>query len=119
MMQKGLSGFRRFLAVVETEPDIVDAEDAKPLENVKGTVEYKDVSFHYSDDDTLVLSDVSFRIDAGKSIALVGPSGSGKTTLGKVVAEKLGYPYFDVDDYIWRQDTVDPYTQMCIQGKKR
>lgn len=81
MMQKGLSGFRRFLAVVETEPDIVDAEDAKPLENVKGTVEYKDVSFHYSDDATLVLSDVSFRIDAGKSIALVGPSGSGKTTI--------------------------------------
>lgn len=81
MMQKGLSGFRRFLAVVETEPDIVDAEDAKPLENVKGTVEYKDVSFHYSDDDTLVLSDVSFRIDAGKSIALVGPSESGKTTI--------------------------------------
>ncbi len=81
MMQKGLSGFRRFLAVVETEPDIVDAEDAQPLENVKGTVEYKDVSFHYSDDDTLVLSDVSFRIDAGKSIALVGPSGSGKTTI--------------------------------------
>ena len=81
MMQKGLSGFRRFLVVVETEPDIVDAEDAKPLENVKGTVEYKDVSFHYSDDDTLVLSDVSFRIDAGKSIALVGPSGSGKTTI--------------------------------------
>lgn len=81
MMQKGLSGFRRFLSVVETEPDIVDAEDAKPLENVKGTVEYKDVSFHYSDDDTLVLSDVSFRIDAGKSIALVGPSGSGKTTI--------------------------------------
>ena len=81
MMQKGLAGFRRFLAVVETEPDIVDAEDAKPLENVKGTVEYKDVSFHYSDDDTLVLSDVSFRIDAGKSIALVGPSGSGKTTI--------------------------------------
>ena len=81
MMQKGLSGFRRFFAVVETEPDIVDAKDAKPLENVKGTVEYKDVSFHYSDDDTLVLSDVSFRIDAGKSIALVGPSGSGKTTI--------------------------------------
>jgi len=81
MMQKGLSGFRRFLAVVETEPDIVDAPDAKPLENVKGTVEYDKVSFHYSDDDTLVLSDVSFQIEAGKSVALVGPSGSGKTTI--------------------------------------
>ena len=81
MMQKGLSGFRRFLEVVETEPDIVDAADAKPLKNVKGNVCYEDVSFHYSDDDTLVLSHVSFEIPAGKSIALVGPSGSGKTTI--------------------------------------
>lgn len=81
MMQKGLSGFRRFLEVVETEPDIVDAADAKPLKNVKGNVCYEDVSFHYSDDDTQVLSHVSFEIPAGKSIALVGPSGSGKTTM--------------------------------------
>lgn len=81
MMQKGLSGFRRFLEVVETEPDIVDAADAKSLKNVKGNVCYEDVSFHYSDDDTPVLSHVSFEIPAGKSIALVGPSGSGKTTI--------------------------------------
>lgn len=81
MMQKGLSGFRRFLEVVETEPDIVDAADAKPLKNVKGNVCYEDVSFHYSDDDTPVISHVSFEIPAGKSIALVGPSGSGKTTI--------------------------------------
>lgn len=81
MMQKGLSSFRRFLEVVETEPDIVDAADAKPLKNVKGNVCYEDVSFHYSDDDTPVLSHVSFEIPAGKSIALVGPSGSGKTTI--------------------------------------
>lgn len=81
MMQKGLSGFRRFLEVVETKPEIVDAADAKPLKNVKGNVCYEDVSFHYSDDDTPVLSHVSFDIPAGKSIALVGPSGSGKTTI--------------------------------------
>ena len=81
MMQKGLSGFRRFLEVVETEPEIVDAADAKPLKNVKGNVCYEDVSFHYNDDDTPVLSHVSFEIPAGKSIALVGPSGSGKTTI--------------------------------------
>lgn len=81
MMQKGLSGFRRFLEVVETKPEIVDAYDAKPLKNVKGNVCYEDVSFHYSDDDTPVLSHVSFEIPAGKSIALVGPSGSGKTTI--------------------------------------
>lgn len=81
MMQKGLSGFRRFRAVMDTEPEIEDAPDAKPLENVRGTVCYENVSFHYSDDDTPVLTDVSFTIPAGKSIALVGPSGSGKTTI--------------------------------------
>lgn len=81
MMQKGLSGFRRFAAVMETEPDIEDAPDAVPLNNVRGEVSYENVSFHYSDDDTLVLSNVSFKIPAGRSIALVGPSGSGKTTI--------------------------------------
>ena len=81
MIQKGLSGFRRFLDVMETEPEIQDAPDAKELENVKGHVSYEDVSFHYSDDDALVLSHVSFDIPAGKSIALVGPSGGGKTTI--------------------------------------
>ena len=81
MMQKGLAGFRRFLDVMETDPEITDAPDAKPLTNVKGKVCYDDVSFHYSDDDTPVLSHVSFEIPAGKSVALVGPSGSGKTTI--------------------------------------
>ena len=81
MMQKGLSGFRRFLDVVETEPEITNAPDAETLDDVKGDVNYENVSFHYSDDDTPVLENVSFHIPAGKSIALVGPSGSGKTTI--------------------------------------
>ena len=81
MMQKGLTGFRRFLDVMDTEPEIVDAPNAQPLKDVHGRVCYEDVSFHYSDDDTPVLSHVSFEIPAGKSIALVGPSGSGKTTI--------------------------------------
>ena len=81
MMQKGLSGFHRFLDVIDTEPEIVDAPGAEELIDVTGHVCYEDVSFHYSDDDTSVLSHVSFEIPAGKSIALVGPSGSGKTTI--------------------------------------
>ena len=81
MIQKGLSGFKRYTAVIETEPDIEDSPDAVPLADVKGEVSYNNVSFHYSDDDTPVLSNVSFTIPAGRSIALVGPSGSGKTTI--------------------------------------
>ena len=81
MMQKGLAGFRRFLEVMDTRPEITDPADAVELTNVKGHVCYEDVSFHYSDDDTPVLSHVSFEIPAGKSIALVGPSVSGKTTI--------------------------------------
>ena len=81
MMQKGLSGFRRFLDVMETEPEIQDAPDAVELNDVKGRVCYEDVSFHYSDDETTVLSHVSIEIPAGKSVALVGPSGGGKTTI--------------------------------------
>ena len=81
MMQKGLSGFRRFLDVMETESEIKDADDAVELKDVKGHVCYDHVSFHYSDDETPVLSDISIDIPAGRSIALVGPSGSGKTTI--------------------------------------
>ena len=81
MMQKGLSGFRRFLDVMETESEIQDADNAAELTDVKGHVRYDHVSFHYSDDETPVLSDISIDIPAGKSIALVGPSGSGKTTI--------------------------------------
>jgi ATP-binding cassette, subfamily B, bacterial len=78
--QKGYSGFRRFIEVVETKPDIVDKPGAVDLENVKGEIEYRDVSFSY-DSASDVLDHINIRIDAGKTIALVGPSGGGKTTL--------------------------------------
>ena len=67
---------------METEPDIEDARNTKPLTRMlRGHVVFDDIFFHYSDDDTPVLSNVSFDIPAGRSIALVGPSGSGKTTI--------------------------------------
>ena len=80
MFQKGFSGFRRFLEVMETQPEIVDAPDAKPLQNVRGVIDYKDVSFQYEKNET-VLSHIDVHIDAGRTVALVGPSGGGKTTL--------------------------------------
>lgn len=51
-------------------------------------------------------------------IMIIGPSGSGKTTLGRLVADELGYPYFDVDDYIWRKDTKEPYSVMYSRDEK-
>ena len=80
MMQKGLSGFKRFEAMMATEPEIVDAPGAVELTDVKGHVTYEDVSFQYNDEEE-VLRHVSFDIPAGRSIALVGPSGGGKTTI--------------------------------------
>jgi len=78
--QKGYAGFKRFMEVVDTQPDIVDKAGAKPLTDVVGEIEYKNVSFRYNDDYS-VLDNVSLTIRAGKTIALVGPSGGGKTTL--------------------------------------
>ncbi len=51
-------------------------------------------------------------------IIITGPSGSGKTTLGKKVSQYLGFPYFDVDDYIWKKDTQEPYTVMYTRQEK-
>lgn len=80
MMQKGMSGFRRFLDIIETEPEIVDLPDAEPIADPDGNISYEHVSFSYEDDE-VVLDRVSFEIEAGKSVALVGPSGGGKTTI--------------------------------------
>ena len=66
MLQKGLTGFKRFLAVMETEPEIEDAPDAKPLTNVQGHISYEDVSFCYNSSEP-VLSHVSFSIPAGRN----------------------------------------------------
>ena len=81
MMQKGMSGFKRFLEVMDTEPDIQDAPDAQPLEDVRGDVSYENVSFRYEGEEESVLQNISFNIPAGRSVALVGPSGGGKTTI--------------------------------------
>lgn len=78
--QKGFSGFRRFLDVVETKPEIVDKKDAKPLVNPRGDICYKNVSFRY-DSSSEVLDSISIDIPAGRTVAFVGPSGGGKTTL--------------------------------------
>lgn len=76
----GMSGFTRFLEILDTEPQIKDAKDAVTLKDVKGDIDFNDVSFSYDGGDP-VLSHVSLTVPHGKTIALVGPSGGGKTTM--------------------------------------
>ena len=80
MLQKGYAGFKRFAQIMETEPDIQEAPDAVELEHVTGDIQYKDVSFQYTDKEQ-VLRHLNIQIPAGKTCALVGPSGGGKTTI--------------------------------------
>ena len=83
--QQGMSGIERFQEIMDTEPEIVDADDATTLENVVGEVEFRDVSFHYESEDRNVLTHLDLKVKAGESIALVGPSGGGKTTLCSLI----------------------------------
>ncbi len=77
---QGMAGFSRFLEVMRTEPAVTDAPEAKELRDVRGEVEYRDVSFAYNEG-APVLDHVSLRVIPGECLAVVGPSGGGKTTL--------------------------------------
>ncbi|MBD5560001.1 MAG: ABC transporter ATP-binding protein [Clostridia bacterium] len=83
--QKGFAGFRRFAEILAVEPDIRDSRHAVPLADVRGAITFRNVDFHYADDDALVLNGISLEIPAGQTYALVGPSGAGKTTLCSLI----------------------------------
>ncbi len=78
--QNGVSGFSRFLEIMSEEPE-KENENAKPKENVKGEIEFKNVTFSYGTEDGEVLRDISFTVKEGEKFALVGHSGGGKTTI--------------------------------------
>lgn len=99
--QKGYSGFRRFLEVIETEVEIVERPDARELQNVRGDIVYDDVSFQY-DKTAEVLHHIHLHIPAGRTVALVGPSGGGKTTLCSLLPR-----FYDVTDGHIAIDGVD------------
>ena len=84
MFANGFAGLQRFVDVMRTEPTVQDAPDAVPLENARGNICVKDVSFAY-DGDLAVLHDVSLEVVPGETIAIVGPSGGGKTTLCQLI----------------------------------
>ncbi|EQB85898.1 ATP-binding cassette subfamily B protein [Clostridium punense] len=78
--QSGMSGFKRFIEIMDTKSDIIDSNDAKELEKVKGNIDFKNATFKYNEN-TEILSNINLEIEAGKTLALVGPSGGGKTTI--------------------------------------
>lgn len=82
---QGMAGFQRFRAIMHEEPDITDSPNAKPLENVQGDIEFKDVSFTYDEGKAAVLEHVSLHVRPGEMLALVGPSGGGKSTLCQLI----------------------------------
>ena len=83
--QNGYSGFERFLEILSIAPDIADRPDAVSVDQVKGEIEFRDVSFRYEDNTEKVLNHIDLKVNAGDYMALVGPSGVGKTTLCSLI----------------------------------
>lgn len=85
-LQSTMAGGERILALLDTEVDVKDAPDARPLPPIRGEVTFENVSFHYPDDPALVLQNINLHVPAGSTVALVGETGAGKTTLVKLVS---------------------------------
>lgn len=100
--QNGYTGFERFMEILNIQPDIQDAPDARPLEDPKGEIQFKNVSFHYQENQEQVLNHVNLTIQPGEYVALVGPSGAGKTTLCSMIPR-----FYDVTDGAVLVDGMD------------
>lgn len=83
--QNGITGFERFMDILEIEPDIVDKKDAVELKNVKGDITFENVSFKYNDANSEVFRNINLHVNAGAYVALVGSSGVGKTTMCSLI----------------------------------
>ena len=85
-LQSTMAGGERIIALLETPVEVQDRPGAKGLPIIRGDVRFENVSFHYSDDPTLVLEEIDLHISAGETVALVGETGAGKTTIVKLLA---------------------------------
>ena len=91
--QRGMTGIERFVEIIDADIEIFDEPDARDIENAKGDIEFKNVSFEYPDDHNAVFKNLNFTIKQGEKIAFVGPSGGGKTTLCNLIPR-----FYDVTD---------------------
>jgi ATP-binding cassette, subfamily B, bacterial len=99
--QRGITGFERFLEVMNTHPDIVDKKSAVELKDTKGQISFENVTFSYNNKNT-VLNNINVDIEAGKTIAIVGPSGGGKTTFCSIIPR-----FYEVDNGAVKIDGID------------
>lgn len=83
--QRGITGIERFLQIMDADIEIFDEPDAIDIENPKGEIVFRDVSFEYPDDHNKVFANLNLEIHAGEKLAIVGPSGGGKTTLCNLI----------------------------------
>ncbi len=83
--QNGITGFDRFMEIMNIQPDIVDKKDAVTIKDVKGAIEFDKVSFRYQDTKADVFRNINLKVEAGDYLALVGSSGVGKTTLCSLI----------------------------------
>lgn len=99
--QRGITGFERFLEIINTHPDIIDKKGAVELKAPKGNIEFNNVTFSYDDKNT-VLNNINIKIEAGKTVAIVGPSGGGKTTFCSIIPR-----FYEVDNGSVKIDGLD------------
>ncbi len=109
---KGIAGFRRYQELLATEPEIEDAPDAIDVDNLRGDIEYVDVTFGYVPNRP-VLKNLDLSIRAGETVAFVGPSGAGKTTISALLPR-----FYDVDEGRITIDGID-IRQMTLRSLRR
>ncbi|MBS4178419.1 ABC transporter ATP-binding protein [Lederbergia citrea] len=98
---KGMAGFRRFLDLIDQEPEIKDRPDAEAVKGLMGDIRFNDVHFRY-DEHKAVLEGINLNIRAGETIAFVGPSGAGKTTICSLIPR-----FYDVNEGAISIDGID------------
>ncbi|NWL87962.1 MULTISPECIES: ABC transporter ATP-binding protein [unclassified Paenibacillus] len=109
---KGMAGFKSYIELLETEPDIDDSPDAIEVDQLRGDIEYHQVTFGY-ENEAKVLENVDLRIRAGETIAFVGPSGAGKTTLCSLLPR-----FYEVESGMITVDGID-ITRMKLASLRK